>query len=116
MPALLVVLSAFMCLMSGWMGTMYLILRHPHYLERAGMSLAVFVGAAAVAAGGWRGPIALRSILGVWAAALLALGLWALFGSGGDDGWVLVAGLLFTAEGAVVLFSVSRISASAGTA
>ena len=94
---------------------MYLILRHPHYLERAGMSLAIFVGAAAVAAGGWRGPIAVRSSLGVWAAALLALGLWALFGNSGDDGWVLVAGLLFAAEGAIVLVSVLRVSASAGT-
>jgi hypothetical protein len=116
MPVLLVLLSVFTCLVSGWMGTMFLILRHPQYLERAAMSLAVFVGAGAVAAGGWRGPIALRSILGIWAAALLALGLWALVGSSGDDGWVLIAGLLFAAEGVAVLVSILRASASAGTA
>jgi hypothetical protein len=115
MTVLLVLLSALTCLVSGWMGSMYLLLRHPHYMERAGMSLAIFIGAAAVALGGYRGPVPLRSILGVWAAGVLALGLWAVFG-GGDDGWTLIAGGLFAAEGSVVLVSVLRASVSAGTA
>src|SRR5260221_13405032 len=102
MPALLVLLSAAICLVSGWMGTMYLILHHPYYLERAGMSLVIFVGAAAAAAGGWRGPIAVRPLLGVWAAALLAVGPRALLGNRGGDRLGLVAGLLFVAEGAVL--------------
>ena len=101
MPALLTTVSIFTCLVSGWMTMMYLVLRHPHYMERAAMSALIFAGAAVVAAGGWRGPLPVRATLGVWGVALLALGVWALFGSGGDDGWVLIAGVLFIVEGSL---------------
>jgi hypothetical protein len=100
MAALLTTLSILTCLVSGWMTIMFFVLRHPHYLERAALGGVIFLGAAAVAAGGWRGPAALRATLGAWALALFALGVWAVFGNGGDDGWVLIAGLLFIAEGA----------------
>ena len=100
MAGLLTALSLLTCLVSGWMTIMFLVLRHPHYLERAAMGTLIFAGAAAVAAGGWRGPLPVRRTLGVWGVALLALGVWALVGGGSDDGWVLIAGALFIAEGA----------------
>jgi hypothetical protein len=43
----------------------------------------------------------MRAAMAVWAIALLALGGWAVFGPSGDDGWVLIAGALFAAEGLV---------------
>jgi hypothetical protein len=111
MAGLLTALSILTCVVSGWMTIMYLVLRHPHYLERASMGGIIFLGAAAVAAGGWRGPLPVRAVLGTWAVALLALGLWALFGDSGDDGWVLIAGMLFVAEGAgSVIGSLRHIS------
>ncbi len=113
MRAALTLLSVATCLVSGWMAVMFFILRHPHYLERAALSAVIFAGAAALAAGGWRGPIAVRSALGIWSAALVALGLWALFGDSGDDGWVLIAGLVFVAEGATALAGVLRPAATA---
>lgn len=108
MTAVVTVFSVLTCLVSGWMGVMFLILRHQNYLERGCMSAVIFAGAAAMAAGGWRGPLPLRATLGVWAVALLALGLWALFGNGGDDVWVLVAGVLFVGEGAASIYRLIR--------
>src|SRR6266850_2173745 len=112
MTALLMILSILTCLVAGWMTTMYLLLQHPHYLERAVMGGIIFMGAAAVAAGGWKGPAPLRATLGVWAIALLALGLWALFGDSGDDGWILIAGMLFAVEGAASAVGILRDAAA----
>jgi hypothetical protein len=108
MPALLMTLSILTCLVAGWMTSMFLILRHPHYLERASMGGVILLGAVVVAAGGWRGPRPIRAAVGVWAVALLALGTWALLGDSGDDGWVLIAGLLFAAEGSAAAFGALR--------
>jgi hypothetical protein len=116
MGALLATVSVFTALVSCWMTTMYLLLRHPHYGERALMSAAICAGAIAIAAGGWRGPAPLRATLAVWAVALLGLGLWALVDGSGDDGWILIAGMLFVVEGLLSLAGVVRASASAGTA
>jgi hypothetical protein len=110
---LLTWLSVATALVSAWMGTMFLILRHPHYQERAALSAVIFAGAVALAAGGIRGPIAVRAGVGLWSAALAALGLWALFGGGSDDGWVLIAGILFVAEGSTALLSLLRSPATA---
>lgn len=108
MPAAVMLLSVLTALVSGWITSMFLLLRHPHYLERATLGVLVVAGASAMAAGGWRGPIALRAALGVWAVALLALGVWALLGDSGDDGWILLAGCLFAAEGATSAICVLR--------
>jgi hypothetical protein len=116
LAALLLTTSVVTMLVSGWMAIMYLLLRHAHYAERAVMAGIVCAGAAWMAAGGWRGAAPVRATLAVWAIALLALGLWALFGSGGDDGWVLIAGTLFVVEGALSLACLLRATAAAGTA
>jgi hypothetical protein len=117
MKRALTTLSLVTCAVSGWMFTMYFVLRHPGFLGRAGIAALIFLGAAAVATGLWRAASSARLLLGLWAAALLALGLWALFGASGDDGWVLIAGLLFVAEGVVALLVFSSggtIMTSAG--
>src|SRR4029079_5759524 len=93
--------SVLTVLVSGWMTVMYLLLRHPSYVEHALVRGLICAGARCVAAGGWRGRAPLRATLAVWAVALLALGLWALFGETGDDGWGLLAGVLFVVEGAL---------------
>jgi hypothetical protein len=84
------------------------------------MAAVIFIGAAAVAAGAWRGPALVRGASAAWAAGLVALGLWALFGDSGDDGWVLVAGVLFVVEGATALTTIvgdrRRPIVSGGTA
>jgi hypothetical protein len=120
MQRLLVAFSILTCMVSGWMFTMYFVLRHPGYLEQAGMAAVIFIGAAAVAAGAWRGPALVRGASAAWAAGLVALGLWALFGDSGDDGWVLVAGVLFVVEGAIALTTIvgdrRRPIVSGGTA
>ena len=113
MPALLTSLSILTCLVAGWMTSMFLILKHPHYLERASLGGIILFGAAVVAAGGWRGPLPVRAAVGIWAVALGALGIWALVGDSGDDGWVLVAGLLFAVEGATAAFGALRGAAIA---
>jgi hypothetical protein len=100
-------LSVLTCLVSGWMTVMFLLLRHPHYLERAALGTVIAAGSAALAAGAGRGALPVRVTLSVWAIALSCLGLWALVADSGDDGWVLIAGALFVAEGltsAVYLF------------
>jgi hypothetical protein len=113
---LVTVASVFTVLVSGWMTVMFLVLRHAQSGERAVMSAVICAGAIVTGVGGWRGPAPLRATLAVWAVALLALGLWALFGNSGDDGWVLIAGMLFVAEGMLALAGVVRATASAGTA
>jgi hypothetical protein len=108
MTGMLTTLSVLTCVVSGWMTMMYLVLGHPHYLERSAAGGVIFLGAAAIAAGAWRGPMPLRAAAGVWALALLALGLWSLLGNSGDDGWIIIAGLLFVAEGSVSTAGVLR--------
>jgi hypothetical protein len=116
LPVSITAASVVTVLVSGWMTTMFLLLRHSHYAERAIMSMAICTGALAVAAGGWRGPAPLRATLALWAIALVGLGLWALFGNSGDDAWILIAGMVFVVEGALALAGVARATASAGTA
>jgi hypothetical protein len=115
LSALVVAASMSTALVSGWMTVMYLLLRHQHYAERALMSALICAGALAAAAGAWRGPMPVRATIAVWAVALLGLGLSAL-GGGGDDGWVVIAALLFVVEGAVCLAAVARATVSTGTA
>jgi hypothetical protein len=92
---------------AGWMTFMYFVLRHAGYVWRAAIAAVICLGAATLVAG--RPPAALRIPVGVWGAALAAFGAWALFAPG-DDGWVLIAGTLFIAEGALaVLGSVRRV-------
>jgi hypothetical protein len=79
------------------MFVMYLLLRHPGYELRAVLAAIIFTGAATLLSG--RPLRALRVPTAVWGAAVVLLGAWALI-SPGDDGWVLVAGALFIAEGA----------------
>jgi hypothetical protein len=120
MTRILVPLSVLTCLVSGWMCTMYFVLRHPGYLERAGIAALILAGAAFAATGVWRSTIAGRLTIAAWAIGLLAFGLWALFWMATDDGWVIIAGTLFVAEGSVALLTslVDRGSAivSRGTA
>jgi hypothetical protein len=99
MTVVVTLLSVLTCLVSGWMTVMFLLLRHPHYLERAAMGMVIMAGSATLAAGGERGRFPVRATLSVWALALLGLGVWALVADSGDDGWVLIAGALFVAEG-----------------
>ena len=91
-------LSAATCLMSAWMFVMYFVLRHPGYVGHAGAAALVFTGAATLLGG--RPLPALRVPTGIWAAALAAVGVQALV-SPSDDGWAIIAGLLFIAEGLV---------------
>jgi len=116
LPILLSATSVLTILVSGWMTVMYVLLRHPSYVQHAMVSGLICAGAGCVAAGGWRGRAPLRATLAVWAVALLALGLWALFGETGDDGWVLIAGVLFVVEGTLSLTGLVRPTASIGTA
>jgi hypothetical protein len=85
------------------MFVMYLLLRHPGYQLRGVMAALIFTGAATLLPG--RPLRALRVPTALWAAAMVLLGGWAL-ASPGDDGWVLVAGTLFIAEG-ITAFAVS---------
>ena len=101
--------SALTCLVSGWMGVMYLVLRHPHYEWRAALAAVVFAGAATLLAG--RPLPSLRATTFVWGAALAGLGVWALV-SPNDDGWVLVAGSLFAVEGILAVGSATRRGSS----
>jgi hypothetical protein len=110
---LLTSVSVATSIVSAWMITMYFVLRHPGYLERAGIAGLVLVGAVAAATSAWRqSPIA-RSILSVWAVGLAGLGLWALFGPSGDDGWVLIAGALFIIQAVMTLVAARSDAASA---
>lgn len=79
---------------------MYCLLRHPGYVGRAALAAGIFLGAAALVGG--RPAHALRAPAAVWGLALAALGIWALLGHG-DDGWVVIAGLVFVAEGAAAV-------------
>src|ERR1051326_8705582 len=83
---------------SGWMVTMYFVLRHPGYQWRAAIAAVICIGAALLIPG--HPPRPLRIPSAVWAVCLAAFGVWALL-SPSDDGWVIVAGLLFIAEGAL---------------
>jgi hypothetical protein len=102
MRSSLAVLSAMTCIVSSWMFVMYLVLRHQHYELRAGLAGLIFVGAATLLGG--RPLPFLRIPTYVWGAAVTALGVWAL-AVPGDDGWVLIAGALFAAEGILALLS-----------
>lgn len=103
---LFITLSAATGIVSTWMITMHFVLRHPGYLELAGIAGLVLVGAVAAAASPWRGsPIACR-MLTMWAVGLTSLDLWALFGASGDDGWVIIAGALFVLQAVVTLVAV----------
>ena len=92
-------------LVSGWMTMMYVVLRHPGYQWRAAIAAAVCAGAATLVAGRPAPP--LRVPIAIWGAALAAFGVWALVAPG-DEGWVIVAGLLFVAEGALALMASTR--------
>jgi len=116
LPIFLMATSVLTIVVSGWMTVMYLLLRHPFYVEHAVVSGLICAGAGCIAAGGWRWRAPLRATLAVWAVALLALGLWALFGDTGDDGWVLIAGVVFAVEGMLSLTGLVRATASVGTA
>ena len=83
-------------LVSGWMTLMYFVLRHPGYQWRAAIAAAVCLGAATLIGGRPLPP--LRVPIAIWGAALAAFGVWAL-AAPGDDGWVLIAGSVFIAEG-----------------
>lgn len=96
MKVIVAITSGITCLVSGWMLTMYLVLRHPGYLERAAIAAVVCAGAATLVGG--RPPRVLRLPVAIWGVALAALGAWALT-TPGDDGWVLIAGTLFITEG-----------------
>jgi hypothetical protein len=103
MQTLLTVSSIFTCLVSGWMAVMYLVLRHPHYEARFALAALVFTGAATLVPG--RPVGSLRAATLVWGIALMVLGVWGL-GSGGDDGWVLIAASLFIVEGLLAVIAV----------
>src|SRR5512142_1905711 len=90
------VVSALTALLSGWMTLMYFVLRHPDYLQHAAVSAAVCGGAATLLGG--RPIRSLRLPTAGWGLFVAAVGLRALM-SPGDDGWVIVAGLLFVTEG-----------------
>jgi hypothetical protein len=102
-----VFVSAVTCLVSGWMAVMYLALRHPDFGWRVALAGLIFAGAAALGSGLWRGQRPLRAGLGLWAAAMAVLGSLAL-GGGGDDGWTIVAGGEFLAEGVIGVIATAR--------
>jgi hypothetical protein len=95
-------LSLATCALTAWMFAMYLVLQHPGYLVRAGIAALVFAGATTLVSG--RPLPRLRIPIALWGVALAALGVWAL-ASPGDDGWVLIAALLFVAEGSCAIVS-----------
>ena len=103
---LLTAMSILTAMVSGWMAVMYFVLRHSAYLERASMAGLILVGAALASTTVWEGSPVVRGALGLWAAGLACLGLWALFGTASDDGWVIIAGLLFLVEGTLTLVMV----------
>jgi uncharacterized membrane protein len=105
MAMLLSVTSMATMLVSGWMTVMYFVLRHPGYQWRAVIAALICLGAAALVTG--RAAAPLRIPTAVWGAALAAFGAWALFAPG-DDGWVIVAGLLFVAEGVLAVSASTR--------
>src|SRR5215831_13260263 len=96
MQTLTALTSVATVLISGWMTTMYFVLRHPGYLWRAAIAAAVCLGAATLVAGRPASP--LRAPVAIWGAALAVLGIWTLVGPG-DDGWVLIASSVFIIEG-----------------
>jgi len=105
MMAIISLVSIATCAVSGWMCVMFLVLRHPQYQMRAALAALVCLGAATLVTG--RPPAPLRVPIAVWGVVLAALGVWALR-SPGDDGWVLIAGTLFTVEGALAVTSSVR--------
>jgi hypothetical protein len=98
------------CVVSGWMCLMYFVLRHPGYVWRAAIAAIICAGAAALITG--QPPAALRMPLAAWGAALAAFGIWAL-AAPGDDGWVLVAALIFVVEGSLTIVASIRPPQSA---
>jgi hypothetical protein len=100
MKLLTATISGLTCAVSGWMLVMYFILRHPGYLARAAIAAVICAGAATLLTG--RPPRTLRIPVAVWGIALAGLGAWALAGPG-DDGWALIAGALFVAEGVAAI-------------
>ena len=101
-------LSGFTCAVTGWMFVMYLLLRHPGYQLRAVTAAVIFAGAATLLPG--RPLRRLRVPTALWGAAVALAGGLAL-ASPGDDGWVIIAGTLFIAEG-ITAFAASISSAS----
>jgi hypothetical protein len=102
MRTALTIVSALTALLAGWAGSMYLILRHPSFGIRASVAAAVAIGAGTLAVSGGRAPASLRHAAALWGACVFALGVTAFTGRN-DDGWTLIAGVLLTVEGALVL-------------
>jgi hypothetical protein len=90
-------------LVSAWMTMMYFVLRHPGYQWRAAMAATICLGAATLVTG--KPLAALRVPVVMWGAAILALGVWGL-AAPGDDGWALVAAVLFVVEGTLAIAAV----------
>ena len=105
MTVIVSLMSLATMLVSGWMTIMYFVLRHPGYLWRAAVAATICAGAAMLVGG--RPPSSLRFAVGLWGAAIAALGVWALFAPG-DDGWVLVAGAIFIVEGVLAVAGSAR--------
>src|SRR5436190_3517929 len=100
MTTIVGLMSAATMLVSGWMTVMYFVLRHPGFAWRAAIAGAICLGAATLLAGRPAAP--LRIPTAVWGAALAAFAVYAL-AAGGDDGWTIVAGTLFTIEGGLAV-------------
>jgi len=88
------------------MFTMYFVLQHPGFVQRAMVAGVVCAGAALLIAG--RPPVPqLRFPLVAWGAALALLGLFAL-ASPGDDAWASIAGVIFLIEGSLTVAACTR--------
>lgn len=101
MTAVVIVISLATMLVSGWMTVMYFVLRHPGYQWRAALAVLIALGAATLVTG--RPVPRMRLPIAVWGVALAGFGVRALVAPG-DDGWVLIAGLLFVLEGSLAVY------------
>ena len=114
MRAALSAVAALSLVVSAWLLVMYLVLRHPGYQWRAAMALGLIgIGMVAIA-GAWldAAPPVLRAALVVGAAILAFVGVTAIVGNhrpgGHFEGYLEVAGLLFSAQAVLMLLRLRR--------
>src|SRR3954466_14066326 len=88
---------------STWMAVMYFVLRHPGYQWRAAIAAGICCGALTLVAGRpWR-PI--RIPVALWGGVLAIFGAAALLGGSQEDGWALIAAIVFVTEGLLAVWA-----------
>jgi len=115
MRAALSAVAALSLVVCAWLFVMFLVLQHPGYQWRAAMALGLIALGIVAIAGAWQddpAPPVLRAALAVGAAILAFVGVTAIVGNhrpgGHFEGYLEVAGLLFSAQAVLMLLRLRR--------